>query len=91
MNTERIKIDLSNLIKVVFQNQGFDSDLIEDLDFIEDLGMDSMTFISMVIEIEQYFDIEVPDDCLLMEKFSNITQIITIIEAELSKKDAVED
>ena len=55
MNTERIKIDLSNLIKVVFQNQGFDSDLIEDLDFIEDLGMDS------------------------------------IIEAELSKKDAVED
>ena len=53
--------------------------------------MDSITFISMVIEIESHFDIEVPDDYLLIDKFKNVAQIINIIEEELLKKRVKED
>ena len=48
--------------------------------------MDSVTFISIVIEIESYFDIQVPDDYLLINKFRSVAQIMSIIEEELLKK-----
>lgn len=49
-------------------------------------GMDSVTFISIVVEIESYFDIQVPDDYLLINKFRSVAQIMNIIEEELLKK-----
>lgn len=90
MNIDNVKHELVNLITVIFQNTGFDTDVIEEIDFVDDLGMDSITFISMIIEIESYFDIKVPDDYLLIDKFKNIDQIIGIIE-EASKKKVEED
>ncbi len=90
MNIDNVKHELVNLITVIFQNTGIDTDVIEEIDFVDDLGMDSITFISMIIEIESYFDIKVPDDYLLIDKFKNIDQIIGIIE-EASKKKVEED
>lgn len=86
MNIDNAKLELLNLIIAIFQNTGFDTDVIEELDFVDDLGMDSITFISMVVEIESYFDIKVSDDYLLIDKFKNVAQIMSIIEEELKKK-----
>lgn len=86
MKMDNAKLELVNLITVIFQNTGFDADVIEELDFVDDLGMDSVTFISIVIEIESYFDIQVPDDYLLINKFRSVARIMSIIEEELLKK-----
>ena len=48
--------------------------------------MDSITFISIVVEVEDLFGITVPDDMLLMENFRDIDGIIQIIE---NSKNAV--
>lgn len=89
MNTENIKSELINLIPTLFNEKGFDTDLIEYVDLVNDLGMDSITFISMVVEIENFFDITVPDDLLLMDNYKNIDNIVKIIEDEkLSQKRA---
>ncbi len=85
MTTEKIKLELLNLITVLFQNRGFDIGVIEEIDFIDDLGMDSITFISMVIEIEAHFGIEIPADYLLMERLKNVNQVINVIEEALLK------
>lgn len=90
MNKGNVKHELTNLITVIFQNTGLDTDVIEEVDFVEDLGMDSITFISMVVEIESYFDIIVPDGYLRIDKFNNVDQIVSIIEEEL-KKEVEED
>ena len=54
------------------------------MDLIDDLGMDSMTFISIVVEIEFVFNIIVPDDILLMENFKNVDDIVGVIENMMS-------
>lgn len=85
MTIENIKKELINLISTLFSDKWFDVDMIEYVDLIDDLGMDSITFISLVVEIEALFDIKIPDDFLLMDKFKNMDEIIFVIENECSK------
>ena len=47
MTTETIKHEVIELISELFKDKGFDIDIIEYVDLIDDLGMDSITFISM--------------------------------------------
>ena len=86
MTTETIKQEVIELVSELFKDKGFDIDIIEYVDLIDDLGMDSITFISIVVEIEAHFDIEVPDDMLLLENFKCVDDIVSVIENELSKK-----
>ena len=86
MTTERIKQEVIELISELFKDKGFDIDILEYVDLIDDLGMDSITFISIVVEVEAHFNIEVPDDMLLLENFKCVEDIVSIIENALSKK-----
>ena len=86
MTTETIKQEVIELISELFKDNGFDIDIIEYVDLIDDLGMDSITFISIVVEIESHFDIEVPDEMLMLENFKSVDNIVSIVENELSKK-----
>ncbi len=82
MEKSEIKDKLIDMLNNLFLNSGVDPDILEYVDLIDDLGMDSMNFISIVIEVESTFDITVPDEMLLMENFRNIDEIIEIIEKE---------
>lgn len=79
MDREEIKIKLVELCSGLFQSSGVDTDLIEYVDFIDDLGMDSITFISLIVELEVCFSIIIPDDMLLMDNFKNVDDIVEII------------
>lgn len=86
MTTETIKHEVIELISELFKDKGFDIDILEYVDLIDDMGMDSITFISIVVEVEAHFGIEVPDDMLLLENFKCVEDIVSVIENELSKK-----
>ena len=86
MTTETIKQEVIALISELFKDKGFDIDIIEYVDLIDDLGMDSITFISIVVEIEAHFDIEIPDDMLQLDFFKCVDNIVSIVVRELSKK-----
>ena len=89
MNSDEIKNKLIDMIQNLFPDSGVDKDVLPYVDLIDDLGMDSITFISIVVEVEDLFGITVPDDMLLMENFRDIDGIIQIIEN--SKNAVVED
>jgi acyl carrier protein len=86
MTTETIKQEVIELISELFKDKGYDIDILEYVDLIDDLGMDSITFISIVVEVEARFNIEVPDDMLLLENFKCVDDIVSVVENELSKK-----
>ena len=44
------------------------------------LGMDSIKFISLIVTLEDEFDIEIPDNFLLIQEMDTPQKIITIIE-----------
>ena len=84
MTDVNIKNELIKLVSELFQDKGIDSDLIEYVDLIEDLGMDSMIFLSVIIELETTFDIIIPDDLLLMENFREIDTIVDIVKKSVN-------
>ena len=87
MTENEIKAEVITLVSELIADNGFDVDIIEYLDLIDDVGMDSLTFVSIVVEIETRFDILVPDEMLLMDNFRKVDDIVALIinEKQLSE------
>ncbi len=47
---------------------------------IDEIIEDSLTYISFIVELEESFCIEIPDEYLLPERLSTFDSIITMIE-----------
>ena len=86
MSREEIKEKLIALCEEIFQGSGVDTDLLEYVDFEDDLGMDSLTFITLLVEVEAAFGITIPDDLLLMDNFKNMGDVIQIVADRLAEK-----
>lgn len=52
--------------------------------FIEDLGADSLDIVEMIMELEEEFEIQIPDE--QAEKIKTVGEAIDYIESELRKK-----
>lgn len=56
--------------------------------FIEDIGADSLDIVELVMELEEEFDTQIPDD--QAEKIKTVGQAIEFIEAKMKEKQAGE-
>ena len=56
----------------------FDGDLIG-------LGIDSVSFISLILILEEEFEIEFDDDVLVIQNLSNVDEIVNYIEKKQLK------
>lgn len=85
MNKDFLKKNIKEIIISKLNLQELDDEIIENMDLYLDAAMDSLTFISIIIEIENVFDIIIPDDLLIMDKFRNFKKICDIVE-KISKE-----
>lgn len=83
MRPEMVKEKLLKIVRIMFEHANVEIDMIEYADWLDDLGMDSMIFISIIIEIEKEFGITVPDDMLLMENFRNVNDVVQMITGQM--------
>lgn len=86
MEKSEIKVKVLEILGHLFQNSGADEDVFEYMDLIDDLGMDSVNFISLIIELEANFHIQIPDGWLLMDKFRESSLIIFAVEELIASK-----
>ena len=84
MTKETIKQEAIEVISQLFKEKGFNLDILERADWMDHLGIDSITFISIVVEIEAHFGIEIPDDMLSFENFKSIDNIVSTINTLLT-------
>ena len=87
MSLEFIKDKVFDICLHLFQDVRLDVYSIEHMDFVDDLGMDSITFISLVIEVETEFAITLPEDKLLIDNFKNLSEIIEIVRTQLTSNN----
>jgi len=67
------------LEKVIADTLGIDEDAIKDeSNFVEDLGADSLNIVELVMEVEQTFDMEIPDEDA--EELHTVAQLKKYIE-----------
>ena len=60
---------------------------INNINIFDDLGYESLSFVQLIIELEEAFDIVIPDDLILMNSFDTIGQIHDIISNLLKNKE----
>lgn len=52
--------------------------------FVEDIGADSLDIVELIMELEEEFSIQIPDE--EAQKIKTVGEAITYIERELNKK-----
>lgn len=80
MTKERIKAGIIQIIFELVQNNGIDGEVIEFLDLVDDVGIDSIMFITIIVKLEEKFKITFPDDVILMNNFRRIDNIVDIVK-----------
>jgi acyl carrier protein len=77
----------SKVIDIVCDHLAVNKDVVTDsTSFIEDIGADSLDIVELVMELEEEFDIQIPDD--QAEKIKTVGQAVEYIKTELGKKTA---
>ena len=65
--------------KIIAEVVGWDKDLVkDDSNFVDDLGFDSLNVVELVMQIEEEFDIEIPDDDA--ENLKTVKDLKTYVE-----------
>ena len=67
------------VVNIVAEQLGVDKDKIKrESNFVNDLGADSLDTVELVMELEEEFDINIPDDAA--EKIQTVGEAISHIE-----------
>jgi len=82
MKNKTIKERVDSLVR---ESIGID-DGTPDLTSLKELEFDSMQFISLIVDIEAEFDIEIDDDDLNMSSLSSIENIYEKVQKKLNEK-----
>jgi len=73
------------VIEIVCENLGVNKDQVtEKTSFIEDVGADSLDIVELIMELEEEFEINIPDE--QAEKIKTVGEAIEYIEREIAKK-----
>jgi acyl carrier protein len=73
------------VIELVSENLGVNKEQVtRRTSFIEDLGADSLDIVELIMELEEEFEINIPDE--QAEKIKNVGEAIDYIEKEIAKK-----
>jgi acyl carrier protein len=73
------------VIEIVCENLGVNKEQVtRQTRFIEDIGADSLDIVELIMELEEEFEITIPDD--QAEKIKTVGEAIEYIEREMGKK-----
>jgi acyl carrier protein len=73
------------VVEIVCENLGVNKEQVtRSTSFTEDVGADSLDIVELVMELEEEFEITIPDD--QAEKIKTVGEAIDYIERELAKK-----
>lgn len=73
------------VIDIVAEQLGASKEQINDTtSFVNDLGADSLDTVELVMELEEEFDINIPDDAA--EKIQTVGQVVKYIEEAQNSK-----
>jgi len=81
-NEDRVE---ERVIEIVCENLGVNKEQVtRNTSFTEDVGADSLDIVELVMELEEEFEITIPDE--QAEKIKTVGEAIDYIKRELEKK-----
>lgn len=84
-STEKIMEKIVEIINSIIEKENI---TIEQADAdLAALGMDSLKFISIVVAMEEAFQIEIPDEKLLVTEMGTLNEMIDVVSTALGFAD----
>lgn len=79
--------DYAHKVKeIIIEKLGVDAEKVtDDASFVEDLGADSLDTVELVMDLEEEFDLEIPDE--EAEKLTTVGSAIKYLEEKLKNKE----
>ena len=74
------KVDLEKIIQVINNSEKMEISKEQIEENLVDLGMDSITFIHIIVDLEEEFDCEIPDSKLLITEMNTIQKIFNVLQ-----------
>ncbi len=72
--------------EIIIEKLGVDAEKVtDDASFVEDLGADSLDTVELVMDFEEEFDLEIPDE--EAEKLTTVGTAIKYLEEKLKNKE----
>jgi acyl carrier protein len=82
----RVSVE-QKVIEIVCEHLAVNKEQVtRNTNFIEDIGADSLDIVELIMELEEEFDIQIPDD--QAEKIKTVGEAIDYIERETKKKSS---
>ena len=82
------KIAVNQVLEILNANIKDSPITIDKLDTnLVDLGMDSITFIHVIVALEEEFECEIPDEKLMISEMDTVQKIIDILQLLYDKQD----
>ena len=75
----------AKIVEVIQEHEGADFSISPELSLKDELGVDSVDLMEFIIDLEDTFAIEIPDEQI--DHFKNISDIVIYIHGKLKKQD----
>ena len=88
MNDKALMEQIIDTINAIFTARDIVNVDISNMDTEQtEIVMDSITFISIIVALEEEFDIEIPDEYLLLTEMNTISKMTDVISAVLDNQN----
>ncbi len=74
-------VTIENVLEVVNSTEKFEITAKQLEENLPDLGMDSITFIQIIVTLEERFECEIPDEKLLITEMDTVQKMIDVLQA----------
>ena len=82
------KIAVNQVVEILNANIEDSPITTDELDTsLMDLGMDSITFIQVIVALEEEFECEIPDEKIMISEMDTVQKIINILQSLYDKQD----
>ena len=82
-----VKDEIREIIIEMLKSEGeTEQEITDDTQFIEELAFDSIRFITLIVKVEEKFDITLEEDALLFDTNSTVKGLCGYVERALSNR-----
>lgn len=67
-------------IAAVLEEEGFEEKLQEDMDFVNDIGLDSLQLINVILDLEEQFELNIDFDEFDFDEVRTIRELADYLE-----------
>lgn len=75
------KISTATVLEIINRSDNMEVSQDQIEDSLTELGMDSITFIQIVVALEEAFDCEIPDEKLLIAEMNTVQKILNVLQS----------